>query len=157
MAEHSDATREAAITRIRSGESYRSINADLGVALGTLSKWASEAGIESPRAEQTAAAAEATRVAWHQRRAGLVDRFGDVAELLLGRIETDDTADARNLMTAAGIAVDKAQLLSGGVTSRHEQLDAQRRRERVEALQTEVEQRLRLVSDDDAADGTTGG
>jgi hypothetical protein len=35
-------------------------------------------------------------------------------------------------MTAVAIGVDKAQLLSGGVTSRHEQLDAQRRRQWVE-------------------------
>jgi hypothetical protein len=39
--------------------------------------------------------------------------------------------DAQAFMTAVAIGVDKAQLLSGGVTSRHEQLDAQRRRDRV--------------------------
>jgi hypothetical protein len=54
-------------------------------------------------------------------------------------------------MTAVAIGVDKAQLLSGGVTSRHEQLDAQRRRQWVEEKADELEQRRR------AKDGTTGG
>lgn len=142
MVKHSDETREAAVAAIRSGRSYRDVEAELGVGVATLSRWAKDAGIESPNAAQTAAAAEATKIAWHQRRTALVDEFGDVASALLQKARDAERArDAQAFMTAVAIGVDKAQLLSGGVTSRHEQLDAQRRRERVEALSDELEQR----------------
>jgi hypothetical protein len=102
------------------------------------------------RAAQTEAAHEGVRLAWAQRRSTLVDRFGEIAELLLDRIKADDS-DPRGNATALGILVDKAQLLSGSATSRHEVLDAQRRRERVEQLQDELAERRATK------DGTTGG
>lgn len=147
-----DEQRAEALQLVRDGVSVRDIEARTGIAKSVVARWARDAGIDSPRAEQTAAATEATKLAWAQRRATLVDRFGEVAEKLLDRIEDDEQArDAKDLMTAAAIAVDKAQLLSGGATSRHEQLDAQRRRDRVEELADELEQRRRVK------DGTTGG
>jgi transcriptional regulator with XRE-family HTH domain len=141
-----------ALDLIRDGLSYRKVSDRTGVAISTLSKWANEAGITSPRAAQVAAATDATKVAWAQRRTALVDRFGEVAAQLLDRVVDDsDASDAKNLMTAAAIAVDKAQLLSGGVTSRSEQVGLERQRERVLAMRDELADRRELK------DGTTGG
>lgn len=151
MAKHSEALRESVLDRIRGGESYRDINADTGVSLGVLSKWAKDAEIEPANAAQTEAAANATRIKWTERRGALTDRLGAVIEQLLDRVEDPATSarGARDLAWSAAVFIDKAQLLSGGVTSRHEQLDAARRRERIQELQDEVTQ-LHVVKDEAA-------
>lgn len=122
-----------------------------GIPPGTLSRWAKTAGIVSPNAAQTAGANEAVRLAWTKRRGDLVDQLGQVAAELLEKARSADPRDAQSLMTAVAIGVDKAQLLSGSATSRHEVLDAQRRRERVAQMQDELAVRRQ------AKDGTTGG
>lgn len=146
-----DEQRKQALELVREGVGYREITRRTGVSRSTISTWAREAGIDTEKADQVAAAAEANRVGWHKRRGELIDRFGDLAELMLERTEAcNESADAKNLITAAAIAVDKAQLLSGSATSRHEVMDAQRRRERVGHLRDELAERRQ------AKDGTTG-
>jgi uncharacterized protein YdbL (DUF1318 family) len=56
------------IVLLREQRPYRDIAEQTGVALGTISKIAGQEGIESPGAAQTEAAANATRIAWAQRR-----------------------------------------------------------------------------------------
>jgi transcriptional regulator with XRE-family HTH domain len=146
-----DETREHVVVLLREQRSYRDIVEQTGVALGTISKIARDEGIESPGAAQTEAAANATRIAWAQRRTALVDALGEAAAELLEKTRTAGARDAQAFMTAVAIGVDKAQLLSGGVTSRHEQLDAQRRRDRILAMQDELAERRARK------DGTTGG
>lgn len=152
MAQWTADQRAEAVEAMRSGEALADVHRRTGVPKQTLSRWAHEADVTPPGAEQAANASNATRIAWAQRRTTLVDRIGAVVETLLDRIESAGAdSDPRGNATAFGILVDKAQLLSGGATSRHEQLDAQRRRERIAELQDEVVQ-LHAVKD-----GTTGG
>lgn len=151
MAKLPDETRERVIVLLREQRPYRDIAEQTGVALGTISKIAGQEGIESPGAAQTEAAAQATKLAWAQRKGMLIDALGQAAAELLEKTRHAPAREAQAYMTAVAIGVDKAQLLSGGVTSRHEQLDAQRRRQWVEEKADELEQRRR------AKDGTTGG
>jgi transcriptional regulator with XRE-family HTH domain len=145
MATHPAEIREQALAKLRDGLSYRTVAAELGVSVASLSRWAKAAGITPERAAQTAAAAvaagEAHRRKWAERKADLVDELGAVAAELLDKARAAGARDAQAFMTAVAIGVDKAQLLSGGVTSRHEQLDAQRRRTRVEEIADEIAQR----------------
>lgn len=144
--------REVAVGLLRAGTPFADVHRRTGVPKPTLSRWAREADVQPAGAEQVEAAANATKIAWSQRRASLVDDLGEAAVALLEKtLDASDGPDARGWATAVAILVDKAQLLSGGVTSRHEQLDAERRRERVEHLADELEERRR------AKDGTTGG
>jgi hypothetical protein len=138
---HDDATREAVLVKVRNGVPYRQISDEHGVATSTISNWAKTAGIESAGAEQVAAAVAATKVAWTQRRGELVDALGEAAAELLEKARRAPARDAQALMTAVAIGVDKAQLLSGGATSRHEQMDADARRERVATLRDELAER----------------
>jgi hypothetical protein len=61
-----------------------------------------------------------------QTREALADEIRVAASLawekLIGRIRSGDI-ETRDLITAAGVAVDKSQLLSGGATSRSEARD----------------------------------
>lgn len=150
MAAYSDEIRAEVLAAVQAGTSYRQITADLGVPQGTIAMWVRKAGIVVAGAAQVEAATNARRIAWQQRRATLVDRLGEVAAVLLDKAEAAEARDAQAFMTAVAIGVDKAQLLSGGVTSRHEQLDAERRRERVGHLRDELEDRRQ------AKTGTTG-
>jgi hypothetical protein len=147
----SDEDRERALQMLRDGVGTNEVARRTGIAKSAISRWSTAAGIVTARAAQTEAAHEGVKLAWAKRRGELTDRFGEVAATMLDKATGGDSADAKNFMTAAAIAVDKAQLLSGGVTSRHEQLDAERRRERVEQLQDELAERRATK------DGTTGG
>lgn len=143
--------REEVLALLRGQIGTREVARRTGVPVQTVSRWAKAAGLEAVNAEQVAAATDATRIAWAQRKAQLVDDLGEVAAELLSKARDAAGREAQAYMTAVAIGVDKAQLLSGGVTSRHEQLDAQRRRERVVGLGDELEARRA------AKDGTTGG
>lgn len=152
MAQWTAEQREVAVGLLRAGGTIADVHRRTDIPKPTLSRWASEAGIDVPGAERVQEAATATRLAWAQRRGQLVDRIGSVVETLLDRIESaDDDSDPRGNATAFGILVDKAQLLSGGVTSRSEQLSAERAREELAEMVDELEERRR------AKDGTTGG
>jgi len=151
VAQWSPEQREIALGLLRAGNALADVHRRTEIPKQTLSRWAHEADIHPPGAEQAEAAANATRIVWAKRREQLIDRFGDVAAALLDRLEDSSAQDVRHLVWSAAVSVDKAQLLSGGVTSRHEQLDAQRRRGRVEEIADELSQRRA------AKDGTTGG
>lgn len=114
---------------------------ETGIPLSTVGTWAKAAGVTF-NAERTARATEVRQMRWAERRANLTDLFGQAAEELVEKARTaEDAGDAKQLMLAAAIGVDKAQLLSGGVTSRHEQLDAERRQARISEMFDELEQR----------------
>jgi hypothetical protein len=153
MAKWSDEQREAALALLRDGVGTQETARQTGIPAQTLSRWSKAEGIVSPNAEQTASANESVRLAWAQRRGALTDRLGSIIEGLLDRVEEDGTPakDVRDYVWSAAVLTDKAQLLSGSATSRHEVLDAQRRRERVERMQDELAGRRA------AKDGTTGG
>lgn len=86
----------------------------------------------------------------------LSERFNDLAELLLDHVhEKLEDATLQQIVTAAGIAVDKSQLLSGNPTSISEttHIDNRERAKRVNELLDAARERrvgLTLVSDGDA-------
>lgn len=147
-----DETRAAIAADIRAGKPYREIADTHGVSMGSVANIADEHGITPPGAEQVEAAANASKLKWAQRREALVDELGEVAAELLQKARTAAAArDAQAYATSVAILVDKAQLVSGGVTSRHEQLGLERQRQRVLSMTDELEERRRQK------DGTTGG
>ena len=86
---------------------------------GTITRWASEGGVESARAEKTARATEAAKLSWERRRVQLADEEGAVAAGLLDRMRDATPLDTFNLARAHGILVDKAEgLLAGRATAR---------------------------------------
>ena len=94
-----------------------------GVHRNTVIAWAKQAGLVTTHGrEKVAAAHEATKLRWEERRQALVHEIGEVASLLLEVVrEKAESRDLRNVAagtTAFGTLVDKAQLLSGGATSR---------------------------------------
>jgi hypothetical protein len=72
------------------------------------------------RGKTARAASEAAQLAWEERRAVVRDRLGKEIVGLLDRITEGSDRDARHLMTAAAIAIDKAELLAGRPTGIHE-------------------------------------
>lgn len=133
----SDEQREKALELCRE-HGPRHAARETGIPFGTISGWAKDAGVASD-ATRTQAATEVRQARWAERRAGLTDLLGQAAQELVEKArKSEDLRAAKDAMLAAAIAVDKAQLLSGGVTSRHEQLDAEKRRERVAGLVDEL-------------------
>lgn len=134
-----DEQREQVLDEVRAGTGYRDICQRHGMSISTLSIWVKAAGIETAGASQVQAAVEATKVAWAQRRGDLVDEAGARATQALERIaDSADAREAKDWAVTFAVLVDKAQLLSGGVTSRREHLDADRRRQWVEDKQDEL-------------------
>jgi transposase-like protein len=95
-----------------------------GIAKGTLASWAHRAGVQSVATELTAAATEAASAKWAERRQTMVDEIGLVAEAALsgaaGAVLAGRPRDAKDYATTMAILVDKAQLLGGDATTRHE-------------------------------------
>jgi hypothetical protein len=97
----------------------RAAAATTGIPLGTITSWAKNAGIRTRAIENAAACVQATSLKWEERRIGLAHEMGRVAELAISRA-VDELDHAQAFATTAAILVDKAQLLTGAATSRHE-------------------------------------
>lgn len=97
-----------------------------GISKGTLQSWAHRAGVHSVATERTEAAVKAMQAQWAERRAVMIDEIGAVAHMALMRAEQCITRenpsgrDAKDFATTMAILIDKAQLLTGDATSRHE-------------------------------------
>lgn len=138
----SDEVRNAALDRLRAGEQVTDVARDIGVNKSTVSKWATKAGVAVVTEGRTANATRAAQTKWAERRATLIDDMGQVAAELLQKARTaDDARQAQGFATSVAIFVDKAQLLSGAATSRHEVRDVERRRERILQMADELEER----------------
>lgn len=113
-----------------------------GIKRATISSWAHREGVQSVAPARTAAATRAAEQAWAQRRARLADKAGQAAETLLDRMfDTTEARDAKALVDAAREAAGVAQLLSGGVTSRTEDVtDPNHRLSLVKELRTREQQ-----------------
>lgn len=139
------------------------VQEQLGVPKATVTAWGKAAGVGTVRNERTAAATEAARLDWEERRLALTHEIGEVAEMALERVRhiiedrcsvirhTKDGeqyviaegAEAKAYATTMAILVDKAQLLSGAATSRQEQHVHQANREAV--IEEARERALHLV------------
>lgn len=94
----------------------------VGVKAGTVRAWCSRAGVVTVATERTAAATTRAHQRWEERRAVLTHRIGEVAELALDvterALQKGETRKASDASATVARLVDKAQLLSGGNTSR---------------------------------------
>lgn len=98
-----------------------------GVPASTVRRWAHEAGQRTERARTTTEATQAAAMRWTERRAVMVEEMGAVAHEALAQawaaMHAGNARDAKNLATTMAILIDKAELLSGGATSREERVD----------------------------------
>jgi transposase-like protein len=95
-----------------------------GIAAGTIQSWASRSGVATACNERTAAAVEAAQQQWAQRRVAMVHEMGRVAAKALrvaeNNLDAGSANKAKDAATTMAILVDKAQLLGGDATARHE-------------------------------------
>jgi transposase-like protein len=88
----------------------------------TIRSWCSRAGVATVAAERMAAASEQHRLAWEERRTGMVHEMGATADKALLRateaLDAGKGRDAKEYALTLAILIDKAQLLSGGSTAR---------------------------------------
>lgn len=124
---HSAQTRNDAVERMRGGETLASVHHDTGIPRQTLSRWASDAGVDlGHTAEKTRAAAEARLAKGADRRAELADALLAVAEAALpvevDRI-LDGTASLHEIVGARTRAIHDMQLITGAATGRTEYHD----------------------------------
>lgn len=118
----------------------------------SLIRWTTNAGHDPVRPQDRAKTDQARRAnhdRWEELRATMADRSGTVASRILDmcaahldELEPRNTRDLKDLATTAAILIDKAQLLDGHATSRHEMVEADRER----LLDTARDRGLRLVS-----------
>lgn len=122
--------------------------AETGIPRGTISSWAKRAGVQTVAPENLAAAVEARSLRLELRRGELAERlYAETGKLLdqlwqpttyvkivtvgtgegtsmvaVGEAEVPQPTfrDQQAIMTSVGIALDKAQLLSGEATERSE-------------------------------------
>lgn len=117
MAKHSDEVRDQAVTIVRAhglAEAHR----QTGIAKSTISGWLTEA--DKAQAERSGQNTDRATIAnvrrWNARRIDLKHRLGDLAERALDearhQLDQHDARSARDAMTAAAIAIDKAEILS---------------------------------------------
>lgn len=125
-----------------------------GIPAQTIRKWASREGMSRlahARKNEQLGVVGVVRSAWEERRVTLVHRLGEAAELALNAtIEKikgvpaedeipavlPDLKAAKDAALTCAILIDKAQLLSGGATSRNEVTDP---KERALAAVTSIE------------------
>lgn len=109
-----------------------------GVPSGTIRSWAHRAGLTGPAHGRTAAATEAAQVAWASRRLALTDETGEAAAEVLARLRVArKSLDAQRFAAAFASLIEKAELLSGGATSRLE-IPEDDLRERVQGLRDDI-------------------
>lgn len=102
-----------------------------GIPASTIRSLAHRSGVAARCTEQRRANVEATKLLWAERRGVMVEEIGAVAHMALAQtvaaLELGKSRDAKDLATTMAILVDKAQLLSGGATSRSEHADPRAR------------------------------
>lgn len=122
----------------------RAVENELGIPKATVVGWAQANGVRTRSIESKGAAVQASVLHWEERRVGLAHEMGDVAELALRiareNLEAGKPRDAQAAVTTMAILADKAQLLTGGSTSRGE-LTGQRQ----EVIDAARDGALRLV------------
>lgn len=117
---------------IATAEGIPTASRKLGIPEGTLRKWDSRYGWGIARARQAQMETRHTIISleWATRRVGLATDLGDTAAKALARcddaLDLGRLNDARQAALTASVLIDKAQLLSGGATSRTDDLHGDR-------------------------------
>lgn len=153
----SDEDKQAALLLLADdSKSFYDIKAETGIPVGTLHRWSVEAGIEHS-SEKTKAANVARRERLASKREALAEEFLDRVEDLLSRMDqphviayTKDgkpvvhgvgaSADCKNYVTAAAIALDKFRLEMGEHTE-HRKTDSDQPRHKVQDKVDELAER----------------
>ena len=102
-------------------------SAQTGIPAGTIRRWACDRGVTAGRMEALKATAASRRNAADVARAELRDQLLEVAGEMVSKVHEMmggewSGRDARDLMVAAGIALDKYRLEMGEATGREETL-----------------------------------
>lgn len=121
MGKHSEQTKAKALELLTNPEmSYPAVRDATGVPVGTLAGWAKKAGIERPQTKTEAATtARLTRLA--AKRSKIAEEFLDAARTFVDKAkvigqQTGGGREAKDLMTAAAIGLDKMRLELGEPT-----------------------------------------
>lgn len=131
-----DDIKQQALELLAGERTFYEVRDATGVPVGTLHRWAEAAGLEHSD-EKTRAANERRRDRLAAKREAIAEQFLDRVEDLMGRMDEPHvvgylkngeavvhdqgaSADCKNYMTAAAIALDKFRLEMGEVTSRTE-------------------------------------
>lgn len=108
-----------------------------GIPKDTVSAWAAKAGLRT-NVSKTANGRAAQRIKWEDRRDGMAHDLGRVAAKAIAwaerAIDSDDGKTAQTAITSAAIAIDKAQLLTGGATNRVEHAGYDEREKEIRQL-----------------------
>jgi hypothetical protein len=113
--------REAALA-VYAEEGAGEASRQTGIPRGTISCWAFKAGIKPVDPAKNAALLAQRQAELAQWRQDIADKLYVAAERFVRETEEAEatTTDKKNLITAAAIAIDKAQLLTGAATGRVE-------------------------------------
>lgn len=110
----------------------------LDLNAGTLRSWCHRAEAVTVAASTMQAATAVRMARWEERRAQMVHELGDVASLALqkarGNLQHGKTREAQAAATTCAILIDKAQLLSGGATSRAEHAQPEKVHSKIDEL-----------------------
>lgn len=133
--------------RLYQTEGTNAAAAATGVPPATIRSWAHRSGVAANCNEQRRANVQAQQLAWAERRGIMVEEIGAVAHKALAQtvaaLELGKSRDAKDLATTMAILVDKAQLLSGGATSRSDHADP---RTKLAHLRDELAERRATVA-----------
>jgi hypothetical protein len=133
--------------RLYETEGLKAATEETGIPAATIRSLAHRSGVAARCTEQRRVNVEATKLVWAERRGVMVEEIGAVAHMALAQtvaaLELGKSRDAKDLATTMAILVDKAQLLSGGATSRSEHADP---RAKLAHLKDELAERRRTTA-----------
>lgn len=121
-----------------------------GIPIGTIASWGHRGGVKAPSVASSERMVAGAQVEWARRRVVLGERMGTAAEMALQRIEQKlesgvGMGSMRDIAATAAVLIDRAQLLTGGATSRSEVV------ERTPEAEVELAKVLQLVRSMSAA------
>lgn len=117
VAEHSDQAKQHAVALVRD-HGLAHAHHETGIAKSTIRGWLTDEDKATLARTQhnTDQATRARQAMWHERRVELKHRLGEVAERAIAEADNQladhDARSARDAMTTAAIAIDKAEVLS---------------------------------------------
>lgn len=133
-----------ALDMLRNGDTLADTHRATGIPKQTISRWATRAGIDVVRPRQNIERAQqANENRWAELRETVANEAGGTARRILaiitaaldaGELEVKSVHQAKDAATTMAILADKAQLLTGEATSRHEHVAPERTPEQEEQL-----------------------
>lgn len=114
-----------------------------GIPIGTIASWGHRHAVKAPPVASVERMVAGAQVEWARRKVQLGERLGglaeDIAARIQQRIDVDKVTGVRDLAATMAVVIDRAQLLTGGATSRSEVV------ERTPESEAELAKVLQLV------------